>query len=125
MKGEGRRVKRGHRSLNAWQQAIDLVVAVYSITSAFPPNEKFGLASQIQRAAVSVPANIAEGAARNGSKEFIHFLGIASGSLSELDTLLELACKLGYLSQSEAIQKHVDDVSGLVMGLAASIRRKL
>jgi four helix bundle protein len=104
---------------------MELVVAVYAFTETFPPNEKFGLASQLQRAAVSVPANIAEGAARNGTKEFIHFLGIASGSLSELDTLLELAHKLGYLKQPESIQKQVDDVSGLVMGLTASIRRKL
>ncbi|MEW6679064.1 MAG: four helix bundle protein [Pseudomonadota bacterium] len=95
-------MKRGHRSLNAWQQAMELVVAVYASTSTFPSNEKFGLASQLQRAAVSVPANIAEGAARNGAKEFIHFLGIASGSLSELDTLLELAHKLGYLPQPDS-----------------------
>jgi four helix bundle protein len=118
-------VKRGHRSLLAWQKAMELVLAVFSATSAFPPHEKFGLISQIQRAAVSVPANIAEGAARNGSKEFLHFLGIASGSLSELDTLIELANKLGYLPQHEEIQRQVDDVSGLVMGLAASLRRKL
>ena len=118
-------MNRGHRSLKAWHQAMELVVAVYASTATFPPNEKFGLASQLQRAAVSVPANIAEGAARNGAKEFIHFLGIASGSLSELDTLLELAHKLGYMNQPDTIQKQVDDVSGLVMGLAASIRRKL
>ena len=118
-------MNRGHRSLNAWQQAMELVVAVYAFTETFPSKEKFGLASQLQRAAVSVPANIAEGAARNGAKEFIHFLGIASGSLSELDTLLELAHKLGYINQPDLIQKQVDDVSGLVMGLAASIRRKL
>jgi len=104
---------------------MELVLSVYSSTATFPPHEKFGLISQIQRAAVSVPANIAEGAARNGAKEFLHFLGIASGSLSELDTLVELAHKLGYLLDQEDIQRQVDDVSGLVMGLAASIRRKL
>ncbi len=85
VKGEGGRVlKRNHRSLNAWQQAMELVVAVYQATSKFPQNEQYGLTSQLRRAAVSVPANIAEGAARNGSKEFLHFLGIASGSLSDL-----------------------------------------
>lgn len=72
-----------------------------------------------------MPANIAEGFARNGTKELLHFLAIASGSLSELDTLVELAHTLGYLEQREEIQRQVDDVSGLVMGLAASIRRKL
>jgi four helix bundle protein len=71
---------------------------------------------------VSVPANIAEGAARNGSKEFLHFLGIASGSLSELDTLLDLCWQLGYLDNIEELNGKVDDVSGLVMGLASSIR---
>jgi four helix bundle protein len=104
---------------------MELVVSVYASTVGFPPNEKFGLASQLQRAAVSVPANIAEGAARNGTKEFIHFLSIASGSLSELDTLLELAEKLGYLKQPNSLKQQVDDVSGLVMGLTASMRRKL
>jgi len=102
-----------------------LVTAIYSATSRFPRDEQFGLTSQLRRAAVSVPANIAEGAARNDSKEFLHFLGIASGSLSELDTLVELAHILGYLDQREELQRQVDDVSGLVMGLAASIRRKL
>lgn len=118
-------MKRNHRDLQAWQQAMDLVTAIYSSTSLFPQHEQFGLTSQLRRAAVSVPANIAEGFARNGSKELLHFLGIASGSLSELDTLVELAHKLGYLEQREELQRQVDDVSGLVMGLAASIRRKL
>ncbi len=104
---------------------MELVVAVYSVTSTLPPEEKYGLTQQLQRAAVSVPANIAEGAARNGTKEFIHFLGIASGSLSELDTLIELAHKLGYLTDPIDIQRQVDNVSGLVMGLSTSLRRKL
>lgn len=104
---------------------MELVVAVYSATSRFPQNEQYGLTSQLRRAAVSVPANIAEGAARNGSKEFLHFLGIASGSLSELDTLIELANQLGYLENTEEISRKIDDVAGLVMGLASSIRRKL
>lgn len=118
-------MKRSHRDLKAWQQAMELVATIYSATSRFPQHEQFGLTGQLRRAAVSVPANIAEGAARNGSKEFLHFLGIASGSLSELDTLVELAHKLGYLEQREELQRQADDVAGLVMGLAASIRRKL
>ncbi|MEW6133285.1 MAG: four helix bundle protein [Pseudomonadota bacterium] len=118
-------MKRNHRSLNAWQQAMELVVAVYQATSKFPQNEQYGLTSQLRRAAVSVPANIAEGAARNGSKEFLHFLGIAIGSLSELDTLIDLSRQLGYLENTEELNGKIDDVGGLVMGLASSIRRKL
>ena len=118
-------MRRSHRSLNAWQQAMELVVCVYSLTAKFPQNEQYGLVSQLRRASVSVPANIAEGAARNGSKEFLHFLSIASGSLSELDTLIDLARQLGYVEDTEELNAKVDDVSGLVMGLASSIRRKL
>lgn len=104
---------------------MELVVSVYSVTATFPQHEQYGLVSQLRRASVSVPANIAEGAARNGSKEFLHFLGIASGSLSELDTLIDLARQLGYVGNTEELNAKVDDVSGLVMGLASSIRRKL
>ena len=103
---------------------MELVTAVYSATSSFPAQEKFGLASQLQRAAISVPANIAEGFARNGTKELLHFLGISAGSLSELDTLIELASRLGYLNNAEELNGKVDDVSGLVMVLAASIKRR-
>jgi four helix bundle protein len=117
-------VKRGHRNLKAWQQAMELVTAVYTATSAFPAQEKFGLTSQLQRAAVSVPANIAEGFARNGTKELLHFLSIAAGSLSELDTLIELAARLGYLNNAEELNGKVDEVSGLLMGLSASIKRR-
>ena len=102
-----------------------MVVSVYAVTATFPQNEQYGLVSQLRRAAVSVPANIAEGAARNGSKEFLHFLGIASGSLSELDTLVDLARQLGYAENTEELNAKIDDVAGLVMGLASSIRRKL
>ena len=104
---------------------MELVVCVYSLTKTFPQSEQYGLVSQLRRAAVSVPANIAEGAARNGNKEFLHFLGIASGSLSELDSLIDLAKRLGYVENTDELNAKVDDVSGLVMGLASSIRRKL
>ena len=118
-------MRRSHRSLDVWKQAMALVVDVYALTAMLPQNEQYGLISQLKRAAVSVPANIAEGAARNGSKEFLHFLSIASGSLSELDTLIDLARQLGYVENTEELNAKVDNVSGLVMGLAASIRRKL
>jgi four helix bundle protein len=78
----------------------------------------------MQRAAVSVPANIAEGFARNGTRELLHFLHIAAGSLSELDTLIEIAARLGYLENAEELNGKVDEVSGLKMGLSASINRR-
>lgn len=117
-------MKRAHRDLKAWQQAMGLVTAIYTATSSFPVAEKFGLTSQLQRAAVSVPANIAEGFARNGTKELLHFLSIATGSLSELDTLIDLAARLGYLNNIEELNGKVDEVSGLLMGLSASIKRR-
>lgn len=117
-------VKRAHHNLKVWQQAMELVTAIYTATSSFPTQEKFGLSSQMQRASVSVPANIAEGFARNGTKELLHFLSISAGSLSELDTLIELAARLGYLNNAEELNGKVDEVSGLLMGLSASLKRR-
>jgi four helix bundle protein len=85
-----------HKDLDIWRNSMALVEEVYSITKAFPSDEKFGLISQMRRAAVSVPSNIAEGAARGGFKEYIHFLYISLGSLSELETQLILAQRIGY-----------------------------
>jgi four helix bundle protein len=116
-------VQRKHRDLQAWQRAVRLVTGVYGHTKNYPTSEQFGLTSQMRRAAVSVPANIAEGFARKGTKELLHFLNIAAGSLSELDTLLEIASGLQFGTGHEEIQGEADAVSGLVMGLAASIRR--
>jgi len=94
---------RVHHRLNVWQRSMDLAERVYRVSSSFPKNEEYGLAAQIKRAAVSIPSNIGEGAARKTKKEFIQFLYIASGSASEIDTQLELACRLGYLSKDTKI----------------------
>ena len=82
---------RPHEKLDAWNRGIDLVLAVYRATDNFPKEERFGLTSQMRRAAVSIPANIAEGAARRTSKEFAYFLSNAQGSTSELETELLIA----------------------------------
>src|SRR5213082_2622944 len=96
----GVKTMRPHEKLDAWSLAMDFVVEVYRTTETFPKEEKFGLTSQIRRAAVSVPANIAEGAARQSDKEFIHFLSNAQGSASELETELLIAHRLGYLTEN-------------------------
>jgi four helix bundle protein len=89
---------RNHRDLIAWQRAMDFVELIYKLSASFPADERFGLTSQIRRAAVSVPSNIAEGAARRSRKEFAHFVSIALASAVEIDTHLELALRLGFVS---------------------------
>jgi four helix bundle protein len=86
-----------HKDLNVWNKSMDLVQNIYEISSNYPESEKFGLVSQMRRSAVSVPSNIAEGAARNSTKEYIRFLYIALGSLSELETQILISTRLGYI----------------------------
>ena len=117
-------MRRKHRDLRAWQAAVELVELIYQVTAAFPREELFGLTSQMRRAAVSVPANIAEGAARRGTKELLHALNIASGSLSELDTHVELASKVGLLKDRAAVDNKIDEVFALLVGLAASLKAR-
>ena len=97
-------MEKPHKRLDVWQQSMKLAKAIYVTTTNFPSEEKFGLVSQMRRAAVSIPCNIAEGAARQGKKEFRNFLSIAQGSLSELDTQLELAVMLDYLSRENHLE---------------------
>ena len=86
----------GYRDLLVWQKGIALVKTIYEITRAFPDEERFGLISQMRRAAISIPSNIAEGQARKTTAEFVHFLSTAEGSLAELDTQLTVSVELGY-----------------------------
>ena len=85
-----------HKNLEIWNKSIDLIVKIYNTTLSFPEDEKFGLSSQLKRAAISIPSNIAEGASRNGIKEYVHFLYISLGSASEIETQLIIAERLGY-----------------------------
>ena len=95
---------------------MDLVETIYKLTQAFPDSEKFGLTSQLRRAAVSIPSNIAEGAARKGDKELIHFLHIALGSLSELETQYLIAIRLAFIKNEETIEEQMIDVKKLLLG---------
>lgn len=113
--------ERTHRDLIAWQAAMDLAETVYQQTSTFPKEETFGLTIQIRRAAVSVPSNIAEGAARNSSREFFQFLGVATGSLAELETQVELAIRLKYLPKNTEALTHCRRVGRLVNALRKSV----
>lgn len=93
---------RSYRDLVVWQKSIELVVAAYKLTATFPEHERFGLTSQLHRAAVSVPANIAEGHARMHRNEYVHHLSIARGSLAELETHITIAVRLGYATRENA-----------------------
>ena len=114
---------RPHYSLEAWKAARILVKRVYEITAAYPPQELYSLVAQLRRAAVSIPSNLAEGAARAGQREFAQFVNIASGSLSELETQLLLSADLGYLDPNHEIFGQVDHVSALIQGLYRSITK--
>ena len=106
-----------HKDLDVWKKCMDLVEVIYKLTLKFPDAEKFGLTSQMRRAAVSIPSNIAEGAARKGDKELIHFLHIALGSLSELDTQYAIAIRINYAIKEESIENQINDVKKLLLGL--------
>ena len=117
-------MKRKHHELKAWQEAMKLVKDIYSITASFPKEEIYGLTGQMRRAAVSVPSNIAEGAARIGPKEFMKFLSISRGSLSELETQLIISKELGYFDLEEKIFEKVNKVFGLIGGLMKSLNKE-
>ena len=115
---------RRHRDLPVWKASIDLVEAFYVVTAKFPREEAFGLQAQMRRAAVSVSANIAEGSARKSTPELIQFLHVANGSLSELDTHLEIARRLGYVDDTTSIQERLDDVQGQLLAVIQSLKRR-
>ena len=115
---------RPHQKLDAWSKSVDFVVEVYKSTESFPKEETYGLTSQIRRAAISVPANIAEGAGRYSQKEFAHFVSNAQGSASELETELIIAHRLGYLSEAlfSQLVTDLERIGRLITGLTKRIR---
>ena len=113
-----------HKDLDVWKKSMDLVELVYELTSKFPNDERFGLTSQMRRAAISIPSNIAEGAARKGNKEFIQFLMISLGSLSELETHYLLAIRLKMASQNEIIETKMVELKRLLLGFRNYLMKK-
>lgn len=114
---------RNYSDLIAWQKALDLVEAVYNVSASFPREEMYGLTSQIRRAAVSVPSNIAEGQGRWTTGEFIQFLGVANGSLREIETQLHVAVRLKFVTQAQTDSAFAlaAEVGRLIYGLRNSL----
>ena len=118
-------MKRNHHNLRTWQKALELVRDIYKATESFPKHELFALTAQMRRAAVSIPSNIAEGAARASKREFLNYLSIARGSLSELETQILISKELGYIQDEKFLIKEIDDIFGLINGLIVSIKHTL
>jgi four helix bundle protein len=118
---------KSYKDLNVWQQSLDLSVDLYQLTSSFPRAEMFGLTTQIRRAASSIPANIAEGWGREGTKEFIQFLRVAQGSCSELETHLILSERLGFSSAQDSARRFtsIENISKMLRSLIRSLQTKL
>ena len=124
---EGQRTSvRSYRDLKVWQKSMDLTVRTYEVTRRFPSEEKYGLVSQMRRAAASVPANIAEGRARRSTKEFIQMLGIARGSLAELETFVTLSERLGLIRSetSESLLEDCAEINRMMNGLMRALSSK-
>lgn len=114
---------KNHKNLEVWKISIALVKIIYRLSDKFPSSENFGIKLQIRRAAVSVPSNIAEGAARKGKKEFEHFLYIALASLIELDTQLTIAFELGYINKTDLSSVPIERLTKLIHGTIRYLKK--
>ena len=122
---EGRAEKsRSFRDLNVWKLSIELVKDIYQVTAKYPPVEIYGLTSQLRRAAISIPSNIAEGQGRNSFKEFKQFIAIALGSLAELETQLIISHEIGYLNREDfsKLSESLDNIRKMLKALASSLK---
>ena len=115
---------RAHRNLDVWKKSMAFVKDIYQATELFPSSEIYGLTSQMRRAAVSIPSNLAEGAARKGKKEFSQYLNIAQGSISEIDTQIELSFILNYIDKNlyNDLTEKLNTISKMLFGLSRSLR---
>lgn len=112
---------KSHKDLTVYQKSLDLVEEIYSFTNDFPPEEKFGMTSQLRRSSVSVPSNIAEGAGRQSKKEFSRFLYISLGSLAETETLIELSTRLKFISNPAQIEEQIIHIRRMLLKLIKSL----
>lgn len=115
----------GYKNLTVWQKSIDLVEHLYIIVKLLPKEETYGLSDQIRRAAISIPSNIAEGANRNSTKEYIQFLYIALGSAAEVETQIIIASRIGYVSDIETTLERINEVKKMINALITSLKKKL
>lgn len=117
----------GYQDLKVWQLGVEITLETYRLTNSFPSREVYGLASQMRRAAVSIPSNIAEGKSRGHTKDLIRFLSISRGSVSELETQLIVAEKLAYVSKHDfsRVMKMLDEESRMLASLRRTLRLKL
>jgi four helix bundle protein len=108
-----------YKDLKVWQKAVELITKIYKVTDSFPSKEQFGIISQINRSAVSIAANIAEGAGRNTKKDFNHFLSISLGSACELETLLIVSFQLNFIKQNELdlLNSEIDQIQKMLFAL--------
>jgi four helix bundle protein len=116
-----------YRDLKVWQMAMELTENIYRTSESFPSREIYALADQLQRAAVSLPSNIAEGHARNSTKDFLRFISISQGSLAEAETQLELAHRLGYIPQAGllCLLEQTNEIGRMLHGLRSALTAKL
>lgn len=114
-----------HKDLEVYKLSLDLVEEIYKRTESFPASENFGLVSQLRRAAVSIPSNISEGSSRGSTKDFIRFLNMASGSLSEIETQLIIAERIGYIKSITEIQELIIKIRKMIYRLKESLTKKL
>ena len=114
-----------HKDLDVYKLSLDLVEDIYKLTKSFPASENFGLTSQLRRAAVSLPSNIAEGASRASTKDFIRFLNISTGSLAEIETQLVIAERIGYIVFNDELKNSIITIRKMIYRLKQSLNKKV
>jgi four helix bundle protein len=115
---------KNHKDLDVWKKSMLLAEQIYNLTKDFPTDEKYGLISQMKRAVISIPSNIAEGAARKGNKEFIQFMYIAMGSLSELETQILLSQRLQFVNSVDNYLDQIEKIKQMLFGLIRYISKR-